>query len=336
MGWNGESGCENYLNQLGAKKNPIGKVATRMNKKNSSSPRERKALRFALPRAYDTPPLHLHMFQEDVQMMGHFSRTQRDEGQTLRLEGTEVERQKADALCASIAGGSHRWPEENIAGAIEDVVLNLTYHGTALFEIAQDPDTSMPSLVSFDPDYVWTLPFFYLQVPPSDTWQYLEQKYALLKKDAVWRVEMPRELGGARGFRLILKEMSVWSSLGPEFLKEDLERRQLPKDFVFADYRRTHQVQLFQATSRWGWGARDWSLEYVTEYYQFHRHLTFKWAQAVLREHLVKEFNSLFHRLGISTQIAMEGFSSPEDILKVRNQMRAGSLDFAAATKAIH
>jgi hypothetical protein len=132
-----------------------------------------------------------------------------------------------------------------------------------------------------------------------------------------------------------LKELSAWSSLGPKFYEDDLKRRHLPKEFVFGDYRRAHQIQLYRATRDWGWGGRDWSLNYVTEYYQFYRHLTFKWAQAVLREHIVKEFNSLFRRLGIAARIVVEGLSSPRDILKVREQMQAGGLDFAGATKAI-
>jgi hypothetical protein len=146
---------------------------------------------------------------------------------------------------------------------------------------------------------------------------------------------MPHELGGAAGFRRILQEMSAWSSLGPTFFQDDLKRRQLPKEFAFGDYRRAHQVHLYRVTRDWGWGGRDWSLNYVTEYCQFYRHLTFKWAQAVLREHIVREFNSLFRRLGISAQIIMEGHSSPGDILKIREKMQAGTLDFAGATEAV-
>lgn len=310
-------------------------MATGMKRRNNSFRHRGKALQFVPPGAFETPALHQHMFQQDVQLMGHFSRSRRDEKPALRFEGGEEGRTKADSLCASIAGGPHYRPEENISGAIEDVVLHLAYHGNALFEIVADPENSALSLSSFNPSYVWNLLFFYLQTVPRDSWQYAEGRYAFLAKSAVWRVDMPHELGGARGFRRILKEMSAWSSLGPEFYQDDLKRRQLPKEFVFGDYQRAHQTQLYRVTRDWGWGGRDWSLAYVTEYYQFYRHLTFKWAQAVLREHVVRELNSLFHRLGISAKIVMEGLSSPGEILKVREQMQAGVLDFTGATKAI-
>jgi hypothetical protein len=213
--------------------------------------------------------------------------------------------------------------------------MHLAHYGRALFEIATEPETSALSLVPVNLDYVWNLILFYLQVAPPATWHDLDRKYALLEKSAVWRIDMPQELGGAQGFRRILKKLSAWSALGPKFYQDDLQKGQLPREIVFRDYRRAHQVQLLRVTRGWGWNGRDWSLDYVTEYYQFYRHLTYKWAQAVLREHIVREFNSLFRRLGISAEIIMEDLSSPGDILKVREQMQAGVMDFAGATKAI-
>ena len=306
-----------------------------MKKRNRPSRHERRTIQFVPSGAYEIQPLHRQIFQEDVQLMGHLSSPRRGEEPKLRLEGAEEERSKVGALCSSMADYPRHWPEENVAGAIEKVVAHLADRGKAMFEIAAEAESSTLSLLPFDPDHVWNLVLFYLQVAPPASWHDLDRKYALINKSGVWRVDMPQDLGGAAGFRKVLKELSAWSSLGPEFYHEDLKRRQLPKEFVFGDYRRAHQIQLYRVTRAWGWNGRDWSLDYVTEYYQFYRHLTFKWAQAVLREHIVREFNSLFRRLGISAQIIMEGPSSPADILKVREQMQAGVLDFAGATKAI-
>jgi len=167
--------------------------------------------------------------------MGHFSRSKRDEKPALRLEGAEEEITKANLLCASLAGDRHYRQEENISGAIENVILHLAYHGRALFETVPDPEDSALSLSSFNPDYVWNLLFIYLQVAPRWSWRDLDRKFALLKKSAVWQVDMPQELGGAQGFRKTLQEMSAWSSLGPEFYQEDLKRGQLQGEFVFGD-----------------------------------------------------------------------------------------------------
>jgi hypothetical protein len=307
-----------------------------MGKTKNKRPRgSRKTLQFSTLRSYEAPPLYQHMFQQDVQMIGHFSPSRRIEGPVFRLEGTEENLAKADALCGSLGGDHGHRPGENVAGAIEKVVLHLAYYGRALFEIVVEPEEAALSLAPFGPDYVWSLPFFYLQVAPRASWSDLNHKYAVLRKDAVWRVEMPRELGGTSGFRRVLEGLAEWPSLGPGFYTNDIEQGRFPEEFVFGDYRRAHQVQIYWVTRSWGWAGRDWSLDHVTEYYQFHRHLTFKWAQSVLREHVVRQFNFLFRRLDISVQIVIEGLSSPSEILKVREEMRAGVLDFDAATKAI-
>jgi hypothetical protein len=306
-------------------------VKTKRNKRPRGA---RKALQFIAPRAYDNPPLYRHMFEQDVQMIGHFSPSRRSEP-VFRLDGPEEHRAKALALCGSLAGDRGRWPEENVARAIEKIVLYLAHYGRGLFEIVVEPEESALSLAPFSPDYAWSLPFCYLQVAPPATWGDLSQKYAVLRRGVVWRVDMPRELGGRAGFRRVLKGLAEWPSLGPEFYQSDIERGQFSKEFVFGDYRRAYQVQLYRATRSWGWAGRDWSLDNVTEYYQFYRHLTFKWAQSVLREHVVRELNFLFRRVDISAQIVIEGLSSPSDILRVRDEMKAGSLDFAAAMKAI-
>ncbi len=238
-------------------------------------------------------------------------------------------------MCASMSGDRHYRQEENIAGAIENVILQLAYHGKALFEIVVDPESSALALSSFSPEYVWNLPFYYLQIAPPQSWQELDRKYVFFEKGNVWRVDMPGELGGVRGFRRILKTMAAWHSLGPRFYQDDLKNRQMPQEFIFKDYRRANQVELYRVTADWGWNGRDWRLDDITEYYQFHRHITFKWAQAKLREHVVKELNSLLARVGISAKIVMEGLSTSEDILNIREKMREGILDFSAAVKEI-
>ena len=254
---------------------------------------------------------------------------------TFRLEGTEEECAKASSLCIAIAHDDHYRPAENISDAVGSVLQELAFYGRSMFEITEDQGDLEHSFQSLSPNYVWGLFSYYLQIAPRGAWPYLDRKYALLKKASIWQVDMPRELGGVRGFRRVLRKLSAWSSLGPGFVQEDLMKQQMPNEFIFGEYRRAHQVSLYRATKTWGWSCRDWSRDYITEFYQFHRHFTFKWAQAVLRDHIIRELNSLFSRLGIKAQIVVEGLSSPEDILKVREQMQAGLLDFAGATKAV-
>jgi hypothetical protein len=273
------------------------------------------------------------MFQQDVQIMGHFFHRGRDEKVSLRFEGQPEQCDKAGTLCASISHDRGGWPDEVIAGAIENITLHLAYHGKAIYEVLRS-DTGI-ELSSFDPDYALDLGFGFLQVAPPAVWKQVEKKFVLLNRNNVWRVEMPQELGGARAYAKILESMSKWPSLGPEFYQAELQLGQIPNDFDFSAYRRADEVRIYQSTKAWGWTGRDWSLNNVTEYYQFYRHLTFNWAQSVLLEHVVADLNRLFKRLDIHTKIIVEGLSSPTEILDIREKMREGKMDFSAAREAI-
>jgi hypothetical protein len=309
-----------------------------MTKRNKPLRSQGMALQFATPHRFselDEQPLYRHMFQEDIQSIRFSARLRGTDERTFRFEGTEEECAKANSLCAAIAHDDHYRTAENIAGAIGSVLQELCFYGRSMFEITEDQENSEYSFSSLSPNYVWGLFSYYLQIAPRGAWPYLDREYALLNKASIWQVEMPRELGGVRGFRRILKELSAWSSFGPGFVQEDLKKQQMPNEFIFTEYRRAHQVSLYRATKMWGWDCRDRSTNYLTEFYEFHRHFTFKWAQALLRDHIIRELNSLVSRLGINAQIVVEGLSSPEDILKVREQMHAGLLDFAGATKAV-
>ena len=57
---------------------------------------------------------------------------------------------------------------------------------------------------------------------------------------------------------------------------------------------------------------------------QFYRTLTFLWANAVLREHIISEINSLLERLEILASISVFGISKSQMILSLRNEMVAG------------
>jgi hypothetical protein len=218
-------------------------------------------------------------------------------------------------------------------GAAEEILLNLTHYGQALFELLRDSEGSVVGLQSFSPHGVFRLVGLYVQVVPRRNWREAGKKYVMLNSSDVWRVEMPSELGGTQGYTDMLKNLSAWPSLGPDFYKEDLELRKLPKEFNFADYRQAFEAHRYEATRTWGWNGRDWSLQYITEYYQFYRLLTFRWAQAVLRSHIIHELNRLLERIGISALIVLEGVPSAKDILKARDRMALGEIDFAEASK---
>jgi len=295
-----------------------------------------KALHFAPSQSDEANALSRHMFQEDIYtgiFPYHFARG--DENKIFIL-GEEQEKQKLFALFDSLGRGHSYSTEDSARDAVDQIALRLAHYGVALFEIVKNSENSSVVLSSFNPDFAWRLPAFYLQIAPRYAWTHTDRKYALLKKNEVWRVTLPATLGSVQQYRAMLSGLSAWSVMGPDFLEAELEKkRRFPSDFVVADYHRMLQVHQYRVTRRWGWIKRDWSLDYVTEFYQFHRFLTFRWAQAVLRDHIVSELNALTARLNIKAKIHLQKLASPEEILDIRGKMKQGLLDFAGAAKAL-
>jgi hypothetical protein len=290
-----------------------------------------RAARFAVLEPPDQLSLDRHMFIEDLQVRTIPSRWRSDEP-PVKLEGTEEECARLGDVCASL-GGDHYRPEENVTAALEQIVLHLAHHGQVLFELLRDGNGSVVGFWPFSPHGVYRLPGIYLQIVPRQSSREVGTRYVVLQSANVWRTEMPCELGGMGGYVATLNAISRWPSLGPDFYTEDIKRQELPRDFNFADYRKAFEAHRYRATRTWGWNGRDWSLQYITEYYQFHRFLTFRWAQAVLRSHIIREFNRLLKQIGSSALVVLEGLPSPEEILKARDRMALGEIDFAEASR---
>ena len=89
------------------------------------------------------------------------------------------------------------------------------------------------------------------------------------------------------------------------------------------------EIYYGQVTKTWGWNRRDWSQERSTEFFTFYKMVTFRWAQAVLREHVVSEINGLFMRLGMSCILRVSGLPTSDEILRLRGELLSGNISFS-------
>lgn len=303
----------------------------RTHEKLEDTPRP-KSLRFMLPDRFSRS-INFHMFTEDIQTR-IMIRGANSDRTLITFEGEESECERAQQLCSLIGENRYR-TGETIQTAIENIVFHLSFYGKALFELVRNSEGRVSDVVSFPPERVFALPGYYLQVPPRNSWAELNAKYAFIKAASIWRIDMPHELGGYRGYRKLLAEISKWPPLGPKFQEEDMKEGKWPQDFDIGDYRKAYEAQRFKATRTWGWNGRDGNSKYTTQYYQFYCLLTFRWAIEILRHHVADELNALIKRLKISARIMLKGLPLPNEILRARNLMQAGEIDFAKASKMI-
>src|ERR1019366_6073339 len=165
--------------------------------KNSKERPRRKTLRYSAPHLPDALSFNVHMFTQDIQT-GILIRSMDSTGVSVKFAGEDEECRRANGICALVGEDRHR-SADTIEAAIEEVVLHLAFRGRALFELVRDSDNNIVNVTSFPAERTWFLFGLYLQIAPFNS--DLETKYAILRSADVWRIEMPHELGGYRGYQ---------------------------------------------------------------------------------------------------------------------------------------
>jgi hypothetical protein len=252
------------------------------------------------------------------------------------IRGSSTTTDRALLLLSSLGERGNENVNEVVAGSIGEIARNLSWFGRISYEIVHPrEDRSIIFLSQFTPQRLFNLGRYWLQVVPKEDRQTLNRSLNWLPSARVWVISMPKLLGGYWGYRAILRSLHRFDSLGPRFWRNDLERGMAPApNFDFQEYRR--QIELFEAriTKRWGWNRRDFSGRNWTEFMLFYRILTFRWAQAVLREHIISELNGLFARLRIKAAVSVSGMPLPHEVPYLRNDMMVGNLSFIRAYEA--
>jgi hypothetical protein len=146
---------------------------------------------------------------------------------------------------------------------------------------------------------------------------------------------MPLILGGKQGYRNILLNLKKYDSLGPKFYMNNLEKEALSNSFNFQEYRNVCNIYTTQNTLNWKWDQRDMDKDDKTEFYMFYQDISFMWAQAILRDHIIKELNILLTRLDIKSKVVVTGIPTPKEILLFREAFVKGEKNFEDVLKYI-
>ncbi|OGA53221.1 MAG: hypothetical protein A3F74_07055 [Betaproteobacteria bacterium RIFCSPLOWO2_12_FULL_62_58] len=273
------------------------------------------------------------MFTEDVHLglMPIGGRTEKHKEFAVSLQGSEDECEKTRGLIGEIGRYDTHDLAEMVCDAVEEMARHLAWEGCAVYEIVLDDDGA-PHVWSFTSKGLWRLPRWFLQVIPRGDWDLWKRKWTVVPASRIWYVDMPSILGGRTGYRRVLKRLGRFEPLGPQFWRKDLERGQQSKNFDFQGYVRQSEIYFDRITKAWGWNRRDWSQERSTEFFNVYKMVNFRWAQAVLREHMIAALNSLFARLGITCEVKVKGLPTVDDILNTKREFLDGRISFGAAS----
>lgn len=279
---------------------------------------------------------NVHMFQEDIvlSIMPMGAESTNFLSFDAKFVGEKLENNNAIAVCKSLGRNSYRHDESNvICQCIEDIARSLAWDGAAIYEILFNAETKKLHFLGVSTTGIYEVPFGLIQIPTK--FDKCKKRFNFLNSKNIWKIEMPPLLGEKNGYRKILSNLSKFNSLGPVFYMQGLEKGVLTKSFEYADYRQKSHIFARKSTLNWGWDLRDIDREEKTEIYQYYQDLTFSWAKAVLREHIISELNILFKKLEIKSIIEVSGIPTPKEILKFREDLLKGNKSFDDVLKFI-
>lgn len=280
-----------------------------------------------------------HMFTEDVFLgimpIGGSSERHKEYDAIIKGSGPDIE--LAKRICLSLSEYDHYYEScKLIADVIETIAKNLSWAGTAFYEIINDKeDPSCPYLHWFTSKRLVRIPWYFVQIMPKNESKLAKRKLSFIKSFSVWKVTMPRELGGEYEYSKILEAIRATNSLTPKFAEKEMGLFYTTPGYDYKKYNRNHDVLINRITSKWGWNRRDTRDENCTEFYMVYKHICSALAKTILREHIVCEINMLFKKLSINSTIEIKGLPTSCDIRKTRNDLILGLVDFDKAFKTV-
>jgi len=263
---------------------------------------------------YDYSSLYKNMFIEDVrQGIIPIKLNQEEDKTKIIIDGDDSDSTKLKTILNSFNHNSETTHIEKLAKyAIESIASEISWYGTAIYEIYQKNDDEL-KFINLIPDKFINLKFFYIQIPPKKN----RLSYKFIKKTDIWEISIPKELQKNYSYKRILSSIDKFDSDMPKPLKDNLLNGN--NEFFKYDSKKYIEKQFLYVnnlTSDWGWHQRNMSEELTTEFLRNYKYLKFYLSQALFREHIIKELNKLFKSLEMEVSITIEGIPSSKDYEK--------------------
>lgn len=270
-----------------------------------------------------------HMFTQDIAqfIMPIGGRTEKHPDFSVRLLGDKTSCDKARQVVHQLSSYGRQDDTASVCDAIRSIAQSVAVAGMSCYEIVQQGGNTR--LLSFTSQRLFHLACWYLQVIPRADWKRWKRRCSVLPAKSVWKVGIPRDLGGVRGHKRLLKALASTSHIAPKFIDMDsVETILEASSFDVKAYTNVKDIRIRAITRNWGWNSRDLRVDRSTEYYRFHKALSFSRSQAVLREHIIEEINKLFTLLSINCQLMVEGLPTPQGIEEMQRELSMGNATF--------
>lgn len=215
---------------------------------------------------------------------------------------------------------------------VHDITPYLTKYGELYFEISGDGQKEELDIIPLGP--MLHISKKYYQIVPFEDWKGNDRKIIPISDKHVWHLKLPLLLGSPKAHRRLLGKIQTLSEPVPKFFFDDgVLGKSVGYDFMY--HRKLKELARENLTRKWGSIPSLGQLSGTTEYYYIVHSLRFKCAQALIREHITSELNSiLLRKVGLDNSIEVVGLPSSESILQALKKLEDGEIDFAEALDA--
>ncbi|MDO6487912.1 hypothetical protein Q4503_09390 [Colwellia sp. 6_MG-2023] len=270
----------------------------------------------------------VHIFVEEIHLgimpIGGRSRSHPDF--SINITGDVKNKEKAKELLNSLASNNRLSTNELVCDAVDNIVKSMLYSGKAYYEITQDTPDFL-KLDNFTSDKLVNIFGLYFQFVPEKDRKMWKKKLVVKVSNSIWKIEIPKELGGSSGYRKLIHSLGNNTEMYPKCY--DIEKIVTQSsDFNFNEYINQTKVYQYRLLELWGGNLRHTSTEYANEYYLIHRIVRFNRAQAILREHVINQLNILLNRKKIKSIIEVKGLPTVQSIDEQLKKLEEGEAKF--------
>jgi hypothetical protein len=244
------------------------------------------------------------------------------------LTGDENEQERALQVLDGLSEHPRYSVEEKLSNAIDTLARKMVWDGRAQFELIprEDGTTHFHAVPTKKFFRLFAFAVQYLNAEDRDFWKSPALRW--VSRSALWHVDIPKKLGGRRGYRRVLSALRNFSNLGPRFWNLDMRSGKNLSSFDLNAYVLSNNIFRYKVTHLWGWNCRLSGTEKTTEFYNMYRSAASEEANSIFRNHIISEINALLKRMSIKCSIAIEGLPSPADAQKAMRELVTGEMSF--------
>jgi len=255
------------------------------------------------------------------------------------LENSALEKVISESISKDNYGFNHL--SENITDFIRESTQTIAAHSEIFYEITCKKN-EQEEIEELEFHYIYPpsmRKFFgmYVQIIPYRVAKRSSVKAGLrfMPKNKILHISAPRELGGRRELRRIIKRLAKMSAtVMPDFYLKAMEDNN-SIGFDFNSYVHGKYMEKSILTKKYGWNQRDYSDKNILEYYSMYRYLKTANAMALFRQHIIQEFNKALNNdfLKSGVEVVLEGIATEETITKDFEKLQEGGLKFVDLIK---